>query len=388
MNHTRVFRYLPVALLAALPLAGCDDSTAPQDRIVEGINLTELFAPPTSAEIAAILADWATRDVSAKDVQVEVTDTVTIGTTEFTIQIVSHTVGEVKHYGAVMEPLGAAPESLPLLTYSHGGDGGVDIDELVPLIPIILGDLADDFVLVAPSFRDEPLTYDGTVYQSEGPPSPWDYDVDDALALINVVLSGVGPAADPQRMGVLGFSRGACVGMLMAERDSRIDVGVEFFGPTDFFGAFVQEVTEEALLGTLRDLPGLEFLDNEYIQPLKRGELTIEDVRTQMARRSPVYFADRLPQVQVHHGTSDEIVPVSEAERLIEVMLGLGRGEPEFESYIYEGGVHNPLTLAGSIPRTQAFVSRLLSQALIATGPSTGSPAIPSGPRTPPTLEY
>ena len=366
VDRERILRYLPVALLAALASAGCDDSTAPQDHIVEGVNLTELFAPPTSAEIEAILADWATRDVSAVDVQVEVTDTVTIGTADFTIQIVSHTVGGVKHYGAVMEPLGAAPENLPLFTYSHGGDGGVDINELIPLIPIILGDLADDFVLVAPSFRGEPLTYDGTVYQSEGPPSPWDYDVDDALALINVVLGGVGPAANPERMGVVGFSRGACVGMLMAERDSRIDVVVEFFGPTDFFGAFVQEVTEEALLGTLRDLPGLEYLNDEYIQPLKRGELTIADVRTQMIRRSPVYFADRLPQLQVHHGTADETVPVGEAERLIEVMVGLGRGEPEFESYIYEGGAHHPLTLNGSIPRTQAFVSRLLSLTLAA----------------------
>jgi dipeptidyl aminopeptidase/acylaminoacyl peptidase len=364
VNRTRIFRHLPVALLAALTLAGCDDSTAPADHIVEGVNLTQLFAPPSSTETAAVLADWATRDVSADDVQVEVTDTVTIGTTDFTILIVSHTVGGVKHYGAVMEPLGAAAASLPLLMYSHGGDGGIDIDELIPLIPIILGDLADDFVLVAPSFRDEPLTYDGTVYQSEGPPSPWDRDVDDALALINVVLEGVGPAADAQRIGVVGFSRGACVGMLMAERDPGIDLVVEFFGPTDFFGPFVQEITEEALRGTLRDLPGLEFLNDEYIQPLKRGELTISEVRAQMVRRSPVYYAGRLSQLQVHHGTADETVLVGEAERLIEVLVGLGRGEPEFESYIYEGGGHHPLTLNGSIPRTQAFVSRLLAVTL------------------------
>jgi len=349
-----------------MALAGCDDSTGPQDNIVEGVNLTQLFAPPTEVEIDAVLADWATRDVSAQNVQVELVDTVTIGTTDLTISIVSHTVGGVKHYGAVMEPHGAAAGSLPLLMYSHGGDNGIDVDELVPLIPIILGDLADDFVLVAPSFRDEPLIYDGTTYQSGGPASPWDYDVDDALALINAVLDGLAPAADAGRVGVVGFSRGACVGLLMAERDASVDLVVEFFGPTDFFGPFVQDVTEEALRGELRDLPGLEFLNDEYIQPLKRGEKTIQQVRDQMVRRSPVYFADLLPQVQVHHGTDDETVSVGEAERLIEVMVGLGRGEPEFESYIYEGGAHHPLTLSGSIPRTQAFVSRLLALTLAA----------------------
>ncbi len=83
----------------------------------------------------------------------------------------------------------------------------------------------------------------------------------------------------------------------MAERDFRIDLVVEFSGPTDFFGPFVQEVTEEALRDTLGDLPGLEFLNDEYI------------------RRSPICYADRLPQLQVHHGTADETVPLGEAER-------------------------------------------------------------------------
>jgi dipeptidyl aminopeptidase/acylaminoacyl peptidase len=364
VKRKNAHRLSAVVLLAALTAAACNDSTGPQGHIVEGVNLTQLFAPPSNSEINAVLTDWAGRDVSPKDVQVELTDTVTIGATDFTISIVSHTVGGVKHYGAVMEPLGAAAGSLPLLMYSHGGDGGIDIDELIPLIPLILGDLSDDFVLVAPSFRDEPLIYDGTTYKSEGPPSPWDYDVDDALALINATLDGVAPAADAGHIGVVGFSRGACVGMLMAERNPSIHLVVEFFGPTDFFGPFVQDVTEEALRGTLRDLPGLEFLNDEYIQPLKLGEKTIQEVRDQMVRRSPVYFANRLPQLQVHHGTADETVLVGEAERLIEVMVGLGRREPEFESYIYDGGGHHPLTLSGSIPRTQAFVSRLLSVTL------------------------
>ncbi len=348
--------------LSLWALAGCDDSaTRPEDRIVEGVNLTELFAQPGPAEIAAIEADWEGRDVSAQDVQVVVTEELDLGGVAATLRIVSHSVAGVRHYGAVLVPSGAAAGSLPILMYAHGGDRGVDIDELLPLFPIFLGPDIGKSIFVAPSLRAEPLRYKGTTYMSEGLPSPWDHDVDDALALINVVAATT-PEADDERIGVLGFSRGACVALLMAERDPRIDLVVEFFGPTDFFGPFVQEVVEEALLGAPRDLPGLDFLNAEYIQPLKAGELTIADVRPEILRRSPVYFAGSLPQLQVHHGTADDTVPVGEAERLIEVMLGLGRDEPEFEAYLYEGGTHNPLSLNGSIERTRAFLGRLLPQ--------------------------
>jgi dipeptidyl aminopeptidase/acylaminoacyl peptidase len=359
-------RVLLILLVGALSVLACDDSTGPGDRIVEGVDLDELFAEPTIAEAQAILDAWGERDVTAKTVETVLTRAETMGTTAATLRIVSHVVDEAEHFGAILVPDGAAAASLPVLIYTHGGDGGVDVDELLPLIPFLLGGLESDFVFVAPSFRAEPLIYDGATYLSEGAPSPWDRDVDDALALLSVALSGLVPEADPSRVGVIGFSRGANVALLMAERDTRIDLVVEFFGPTDFFGPFVQDVVEEALRGQLRDLPGLDYLNTEFIQPLKRGESTIADVRPELVRRSPVLYAGRLPPLQVHHGTADEVVPVGEAERLIEVMEGLGRGEPEFEYYIYNGGTHNPLTLSGSLERTRTFVSRLLSAAQVA----------------------
>jgi dipeptidyl aminopeptidase/acylaminoacyl peptidase len=254
--------------------------------------------------------------------------------------------------------LGADPGSLPILVYSHGGDQGENLDLSLLFIPTILGSAIDDFVFVVPSFRSEPLRFAGTTYQSDGEPSPWDWDVDDALSLVEVALATT-PEADPERIGVLGFSRGANVAMLMAIRDPRIDTVVEFFGPTDFFGSFVRVVVEDALAGTVRNLPGADFLNSEFIQPLNSGLLTEDEVRLEMLRRSPVYFANRLPELQVHHGTEDVVVPVEEAQRLIQVMQGLGRGEPGFQHFIYEGGGHDPLSLSGSLSRTQAFLARL-----------------------------
>jgi dipeptidyl aminopeptidase/acylaminoacyl peptidase len=340
--------------------SACGDGTGP-GRVVAGVDLDELFAAPTAAEVAAVSDAWDGRDVSVQALELLRVDTVTVGiATQVIVRIVSHTVGGVVHYGAVVVPAGAPAAGLPLLVLGHGGDDGIDVDDALLLLNYGLGDAVDDFVFVVPSFRSEPLVFHDVEYRSGGTPSPWDRDVDDALALLSAAAD-IAPEADTSRIGIVGFSRGAGVGLLMAVREPRIDAVVEFFGPTDFFDTFVQEVVEEALLGMPRNLPGLADLDAQFIQPLKRAELTIQEVRLELLRRSPVYFVDRLPQVQIHHGTADSTVSVSQAERLIEVMEQAGRQPPGFEPFLYEGGGHNPLTLFGSLDRTIGFLRRALS---------------------------
>lgn len=354
--------YFPLTL--SLMLSTCSKSPTgvenSTDRIVAGVNFTQLFVPPTSEEINAIQNEWANRDVSAQNYQLIESLQVFLGPTPATLRVVSHTVDGFRHYGAILSPNGALPNSLPVIIYTHGGDNGLSLRQLdLQLISAFIDTLADNFIFVVPSFRSEPLRTETNSYLSEGDPSPWDRDVDDALALLDVALENT-PEADPSRIGIMGFSRGATVGMLMAIRDPRIDLVIEYFGPTDFFGEFAQTVFEEALSGHLRDLPGLDYLNVSLIQPLKNGQLTIQDARQEILRRSPVYFAAALPQLQVHHGTADAIVPVTEAERLIAVMQQLGRNVPDFESYIYQNGSHDPLTLPGSLKRSADFLSRLV----------------------------
>ena len=99
------------------------------------------------------------------------------------------------------------------------------------------------------------------------------------------------------------------------------------------------------------------------IHPLKDGTLTIDEVRFELVRRSPVYFTEALQrfQLQVHHGRRDLVVPVSESERLIAVMADLGRTAPDFEAFLYDDGRHDPNSLSGSFDRTAAFLARLLT---------------------------
>lgn len=361
-----VFGRFPYLLLIIFLLAGCEvsnsvDPVEEDIQIVGGVNLTEVFAEPTDAEIQSVLADWAGRNPVASNVNVIRQESVILSNqVPATVSIVSHEVEGVLHYGAVIAPDGLVAGSAPVLVYAHGGDGGVSVDGEALLLLSLFPDLAPHFVHVIPSFRNEPLTFQGQTWQSEGPASPWDKDVDDAFALIDAATI-VAPAADPSRIAVLGMSRGAGVGMLMAARSESVRQVLGFFGPTDFFGPFVQEVVVEILEGNPRQLPGLDYLADEFMLPYQAGELSLEDLRSQLVRRSPVLFLDRINNLQIHHGTADSIVPVSQAQRMIDAMQAAGRGTDSFEAFLYEGGEHNPFTLEGSLPRGSAFIGLMLS---------------------------
>ena len=350
-----------LTIVAALGACRNDPVEVEVDRVVEGVDLDELFAEPDATELAAVLAEWDARTPEAAGVAVEDEQSVALGSASLSVRVVSHTVDGARHFGAVVVPEGeGAP--LPVIVYAHGGDGGATVEELLLQLGL-LGDVATAFVWVVPSFRSEPLGFDGRTWVSEGEPSPWDRDVDDALALLEVALQ-VESAADESSVAVLGFSRGAGVGLLMAIRDARVDRVVEFFGPTDFFDVYVQDVVEDALRGLERPLPGLSHLDQGFIQPLRRGEITMAEARLELVRRSAVLFADRLPAVQVHHGTADTVVEVSQAESLIDAMESLGRVAPDFQAYLYAGVGHGVPGMSASVPRTVEFLTALSGAAL------------------------
>jgi dipeptidyl aminopeptidase/acylaminoacyl peptidase len=353
-----VFRLSPVLLLFAL--ASCSDSpTGP----APGPDIDALFAAPTASEIAAVEAEWTLREVSAQSVQVAFDSTLVAE--GLRVRVLSHLVDGARHYGALVTPAAAtASGSLSIVVYGHGGDAGTSIDEILVVAGLLQGQ-APATAFVQPSFPDEPLTFGDRVFQSEGPPSPWDRDVDATIAFLSTAIASA-PELDAQRIVVVGQSRGADVGLLTAIRDPRVQAVVEFFGPTDFFGSYAREIFEEALAGTPRDLPGLDYLNETVIQPWKNGDLSTADARLEMVRRSPVYFVDRLPAVQVHHGTADIVVDVSQTERLIEVMEAAGRTAPEFEAYLYSGGGHNPFTLEGATERTVAFLTPYLTEPPVA----------------------
>ncbi len=356
--HRGFQRWLLVALLSIVAgLAGCD-LIGEDDDVVEGVNLDELFARPSLAEIAAIEQEWEDRDVAAVDAEIVHDDSLIAAGWSASVAVIRHRVGAVDHFGAVIIPRLDEGRSRAVLVYLHGNDDGVSIKGEIDLLMAGSTQVRDSFIVVVPSFRSEPLRVGDHTFTSDGPPSPWNFDVDDALALLEATIA-LYPQADEDRIAAIGFSRGATVAMLMAIRDARIDGVVEYFGVTDFYGSFAQEVVRDALRGRRHAFPAVDYLDETVIQPLKNGRKTIGDVRAELTRRSPLHFADRLPALQIHHGEMDDVVPVSEANALIDVLKDLDA--VHFESYLYADGTHHPLTLNGSLGRTTDFLLRVIA---------------------------
>ncbi len=360
-------------------LAACDtgDADLGPDP-TDGIDFDRLFAPATAAEEQAVLADWAARSHRVDDARILAED---VDDTGARLVIVAHTQTDTDgsaftHYGVVRIPFEA--QNLPVLVVHHDGEDGLSMADLLETLDLFPG-LLGTTVQVAPVYRAEDLDVTGMdlpqgPYAVGGAPSPLDHDVDDAVAFLNAALELFPAETDADRIGTLGFGRGAGTALLMALRDERVRVVTEYFGPTDFFDDAFEEAAEKAIEGDAdaADLPGMRYLITAVLQPLDRGELSYEEARLALVRRSPALFTERLPALQIHHHREDAVVPFSQAERLdAAVQAAPNAGAYDYNPYegaLPEGAAryHDPRAMPPSLNDTEQFHQ----EHLIATGGS------------------
>ena len=330
-----------------LSVGGCGGDSSDAVTLHEwltnlGVDVTELFAPPTTAEIDAIREDWRDRELGAVDVRIEAERALPAGET---LRVLSHMVGQQTHYGLVILPPGDHdPGSLPVLA-NFIGFGRV----LVLDVPDTARAYDSRFVTMLPSFRGHELRVGDESWFSDGDPyDQCDGGTDDAIAFLEAALS-MTPEADPSTLIALGGSRGGNVAMLAGIRREDVDGVANIAGPTDY------------LRPELLDHPNMTALyTNYFVRDLLAGVGTIPEARRRMLACSPLHFAEALPPMQAHHGTADENVPFEQAELLATRMRDLGRVPPEFQLFAYEGADHalvEELTLISE--RIEKFIDRL-----------------------------
>jgi predicted esterase len=325
---------------AVLLLFGCGSKlpTQPDQTAL----LDALLNAPTSAEIATVTALFDRQVYAASPGGFEVLET-RPGIFANLSLVRYHSAG-LRIYGVMSQPKTAG--IYPIILYSHGGDAGLSAEELDH-------PLSFAFVQLASSFRSEPVLWFGRQYVSEGAPGLWDGDVADALTLLAHAdhISG----ADKSRVISLGGSRGGAVALLTAIRQPhsfwRV---VDLFGPTDFFDPAFRDDLNNMATPNADGRTGVAFLKREIVDPYMAGDLSLEAARLALLQRSALYFAERLPPVQIHHGTADDIVPVSQSDRLADRLQKLNR-PVEYFQYIGKG--HEPFLSDELLTRILAFLN-------------------------------
>jgi predicted esterase len=341
-----------MAVVSALALGAATPVSAQVD-------LSVLFAPPTPAEIQAVRIDWAMRTNTVTDFRVEAqyVDPVSGGRFE----IVSHVVDGFRHYGAIRYPEHYLPGAkYPVMVACHGGTGGVSVEEASNLLVHFPGQcVAEQFFLVIPSFRGEVLNTSSVgAFQSEGPLSWADRDVDDTRALLSATLDHQADM-DRARVAAWGISRGAAVALLLSIRDDRIRRVVDMFGFTDlslpsmvgWMDAIVNQGVPPVGLGAL-------VLD-AVVAPYLAGTLPLAEARLAWLRRSPSYFVSGLPPLQAHHGLQDNSVDVTHTQALLDALASYGVPPSAAQGFYYPTGQHGLNSMPGHGPVVEPFLCAL-----------------------------
>lgn len=366
------------------PDAGLD--AAPGDAAEAAVPLTlELLTEPTTAdEVADVLAIWEARDTSARDVTVDATGSIVLGGVTMTYLVLTHTVGGLRHVGAVLVPESLSPASAAVLVYCHGGytgDGGLPpfpVESLASRVPD--GPLRGELVYVVPAYRGERIEVDGVTYAGEGAPSIGDREVDDVMALLSAALAQV-PEADPDRVAVLGESRGGLVALELGARDPRVDLVLAAYAPTDFRIGLASSGVDDALFEgavlqalaapddpatlLLRSIVPIDQVSQEEGGALLISAAGRRALRENLARSAPLAYAAELPVTEAHHGTLDGTATVEYSRALAEAMAAAGRTSPgpSFTYFEYEGGEHDLATLPGAVERFGDAIERVLPPA-------------------------
>ncbi len=318
-------------------------------------DLDDLFAPPTPAEITALAADWSTRAVAPTDWTV-VRDATSAG---FGLQAVSHDLEGLTHYGVLRYPRTYEPgERYPVLVLLHGGFHGLDLNWVLTFDEDDPSQcIADGFLVVAPTYRGEMLNGYGILPTrvSEGEPSFFDRDCDDSIALLTAVLENV-PAADADRVYVLGGSRGGNVAYRMALRDPRVKRTSVRYGPTDFRLPHVEAGAREWVdTGATDDRLG-ELVGEHVAGPYMSGAITLTQARHDLLAWSVVPHLKAGLWLQVHHGERDDVVPIAQSAALDAAMVAKGAEAPEYAYHVYPGGSHTPTSLTGHEALVESFL--------------------------------
>jgi len=299
--------------------------------------------------------------------------------------LIKYKVGDIDEYGVLIIPssLFKPDDGWPMIVFCHW-KRFVCYDN--PEGFMLYKENKDKFAVLIPRYRGNALCWKGSLWHDDpyddDENSPADYDVDDVLAFLNVVIEhqeniedyvGYDPGDPPKpllndgRVGIMGGSRGGSPAYLAKIRDNyyeenRIDGALITIGSAaDFFT--LPGINESCDIYIKYDgyvpepdplyppLPPEDDITHHYyntdynafarvLEPYLHGDLTFNEARKRLIRSSPRFFTDYLDHVRVHHGMLDTMARPAQT-MVLESILGHWPEELPFtEFHLYENWGH------------------------------------------------
>lgn len=322
LSFSKDFRHL--TLVGVNGCVGYDDAPDYPVNQHPGVSISTLLSPPEDAEIVALRQEWQQKDFTAKDVRVEYREQNMHGDS---IQVISHTINGLKHYGLVRIPPGLDVKSAPILLVLNGGGADVDVletDVLYRIASASCRSVLNHYVVVAPSFRGDIVRGKNFCFRSQGYTGDvWAGPAEDAALFLEAVKKLYNKEANTQTIAI-GISRGATVALILSGLTDKITHAIAISTHADFLS---EDVFRNERVGG--DFPKVFFTPRD----------TPENIRKKLLTSSPLYFAEHIRSFEVHQGTADHLTTVRHA-RAIENRLKELNAMSNAKFYFYEGQGH------------------------------------------------
>jgi dipeptidyl aminopeptidase/acylaminoacyl peptidase len=341
-------------LVARTPASG-----GPVERLGEAPGVTRSFSlaaerlaavvtrPHQPAEVFALEGAAGWRALS--DHNRELLERVDFGAVE---GVSFPSAGGAEVHGLLVKPPGFEPgRRYPAIAYIHGGPVGQDGFEFDPIWQVLAG---RGYLVVAPNYRGSSgrgQAFSRAIYADWG-----NLEVKDTLAAVDHLVSR--GLADPERLGIGGWSYGGMTTNYAIARDSRFKAAVS--------GAAISNMITG--YGT-----------DQYVRQYENEiGLPWEGIETYLKVSYPFFEADRIRTPTLFLcGEKDFNVPLINSEQMYQALRSLG---VPTRLVIYPGQFHSlrkPSYVRDRLERTLEWFDRYLDPT--GSGASPASPA-PQGP--------
>lgn len=218
---------------------------------------------------------------------------------------------DLKIAGVLAFPKRVRSEKLPVIIFNRGGNEKTPHTRL-SILKLIMPLAEQGYIVLASNYRGSRF--------SEGRDEFGGKDVNDVLRLIDIVPTI--PNADPNRIGMVGWSRGAMMTMLAAKSSDKIKTSVVIAGNYDQFKAVARRP------------------EMEHNILAKLAPAFTQNRENELRARSALFWLDELNQdmpILIMHGTFDWRVDHNQS---IELAKALKKAGHPHKLKLFEDGNH------------------------------------------------